>query len=111
MPPMAVSKPKGCVGAGAGIFSPPGAFPGRGNGASSRSWLSPALSLSHGTVPESGLVLSGRPQGIGLCPRAMPSALPGLAPCGIVPVVPLPFMDYSTGKLDLNHSISTMVSG
>lgn len=114
MPPTAVPKPKGCV--GPGIFSPSrGFFQERVmvpwiHGASSRSCLIPALSLSCSIVPVSWLALSGRPQGRGLCSRAMPSALPGLAPCGIVPVVPLPFTDDSVGKLDPSHSICSMVS-
>lgn len=87
MPPKAVSKQRVVWGQVVGCSPYPGAFPGRGHGAGSRSWLSPAL--SHGTV--SWLALSDRPQGRGMCPRAMPSALPGLAHCGIVPVVLLPF--------------------
>ncbi|RLW03710.1 hypothetical protein DV515_00006243 [Chloebia gouldiae] len=103
MPPTAVSKPKGCV--GPGIFAPSRGFfqervmVPRIHGASSRSCLTPALSsgggsalsLSRGTVPVCWLALSGRPQGRGLCPWAMPSALPGLAPsCGIVLLCPCP---------------------
>lgn len=58
-----------------------------GHGVGSRSWLSPAmsnareggaLSRCRGTV--SWLALSDRPQGRGMCPRAVPSALLGLAP-------------------------------
>lgn len=87
MPPMAVSQRRGCVWAEGGMLSPCRGFSRKGP------WCWQVMAQPSPVPVPWHCILAGsdRPQGRGMCPRAMPSALPGLAPCGIVPVVLLPF--------------------